>query len=261
MKSAIRKYARKHFVGNENAMLADLDVLQLSPSPGIFDVASKLFVAAHVGRNRENEEFMKYFQAEWLKKSRNWYEGVAFLVPSTNNAVESFNNKIKTEATLRKQLQIGEFVKVLVQSLERWSLDCKFEEYPAIGHELWGTSVVWAKGDVEFVADGDDVVMCPCSGMKLADDPFVWNKLDQMEVFEDYKRALKVVRISKGFDDWMKWTCTCAGFFKNHVCVHVVGLAIRLRLIVVPSRYVHVKIVAKPKRGRPKGVSKALVKD
>jgi hypothetical protein len=43
------------------------------------------------------EKFLIYFKKQWCDKNFLWYEGAATFYPSTNNAMERFNLRIKEE--------------------------------------------------------------------------------------------------------------------------------------------------------------------
>lgn len=67
-----------------------LDKLLLARSPADFDAAAELFMAKW--RVDYPKLIDDYFEPEWLIQHRNWYEGFRAKTPSTNNALESFNN-------------------------------------------------------------------------------------------------------------------------------------------------------------------------
>ena len=73
-------------------ILSDIEFMQLSKSNEEFNTASLLFKKKWEGYN---QNFIQYFENEWLKENRFWYEGAKGLIPSTNNALESFNRVIK----------------------------------------------------------------------------------------------------------------------------------------------------------------------
>lgn len=110
-------------------LFADLSKLQLSKSHELFDEASALFVAKW---KVISADAMNYFEKEWLRKNRYWYEGAASDVcatsditsniPSTNNAAETANRLIKDEHTLRELFDLGQFRAVVFDMLKIWSL-------------------------------------------------------------------------------------------------------------------------------------------
>ena len=97
-------------------LLKDLDSLQLSQSPDVFEKASQLFMNKYASY----EDFLSYFIYEWLEEFRNWYEGAAENAPATNNELETFNRYFKEERTLRERLPVAEFIDRLCQ----WIIGC-----------------------------------------------------------------------------------------------------------------------------------------
>lgn len=81
-----------------------MDKLQLSKNNETFDKAAYLFVEKW---KTISADAMAYFELEWLRKNRFWYEGVEINTPSTNNAVEVANRLIKDEHTLRERFDLG----------------------------------------------------------------------------------------------------------------------------------------------------------
>lgn len=63
------------------------------------------------------EDFVEYFNEEWLFKSRNWFESAATLLPSTNNALEASNNVIKREHSFRNRFDLDCFKVVVFEKL------------------------------------------------------------------------------------------------------------------------------------------------
>jgi hypothetical protein len=88
----------------------DIYSLQLARNSQIFDKASKLFLLKWKNSNTQVDEFLTYFQGEWLGGLNGWYEGVSLFVPSTNNALESTNRVVKDESTMRERLPLGQFL-------------------------------------------------------------------------------------------------------------------------------------------------------
>lgn len=100
-------------------VVSDLDKLRISQNPDMFDKASKLFLEKY----SEYQQFVEYFEYEWLDQNRNWYEGSSpHLVPSTNNAEETWNRLLKDEKTLRRRLPLQEFVNNIHVWVESWSV-------------------------------------------------------------------------------------------------------------------------------------------
>ncbi len=90
----------------------DLYMLQSSQSYEIFQEGKRLFLKKW-STNKQVTNCLKSFFKVWGKPdTENWYEGYHPLgcVPSTDNALESTNNIVKTNGTLRKRLPVGQFV-------------------------------------------------------------------------------------------------------------------------------------------------------
>lgn len=130
----------------------DLDKLQSSKSSKIFDQAADLFVAKW---EKKSETFMEYFKDEWLNKNRNWFEASGRLVPSTNNALESFNRLIKDEQTLREKTELKIFRVKVFEMVKQWSVEYDAglkvvnNDGPKIDLFLWTTAYQWSIANVK----------------------------------------------------------------------------------------------------------------
>ena len=81
------------------------------PTVDSFKLASKLWL----NKWKANEDaavtsFVLHFEAQWLIDNSGWYQGIAPGHPTTNNALESFNAKIKKYHTLRARLPMYLFL-------------------------------------------------------------------------------------------------------------------------------------------------------
>ena len=83
-------------------IINDLTVLQKSESEQIFSTAFQLFKK----KWKKYVSFLQYFEAQWINQLPGWYEGYAKCIPSTNNALESFNRVIKDQKTMREGLPL-----------------------------------------------------------------------------------------------------------------------------------------------------------
>jgi uncharacterized Zn finger protein len=59
--------------------------------------------------------------------------------------------------------------------------------------------------------------------------------------------------------DWKKSKCNCPVFFKNYICKHIVGMAIRLKYCKPPPAAKTVPVGEKRKRGRPAKANPAIL--
>lgn len=54
--------------------------------------------------NHSINNFLEYFNFQWVTKLNGWYEGYSFGYPSTTNALEATNNVIKKEGTVTETI-------------------------------------------------------------------------------------------------------------------------------------------------------------
>lgn len=121
-RKAVTSRMEKHIHSTPKRLefINDLHKLQLSQSSEIFDAASELFVEKWMP---ESKELLDYFRNEWLIKNRNWYEGFAKRVPSTNNSLEAFNRVVKDEQTLRARMDLAQFRIKVFEMVRQWSVE------------------------------------------------------------------------------------------------------------------------------------------
>ena len=98
----------------------DIFQLQLAKSEEEFITASSLWVKKWLAVEGA-KDFVDYFNSEYIVKYSGWYEGIAPNSPSSNNCLESTNNVLKNECTLRQRLPIREFILQIFEKLGTWS--------------------------------------------------------------------------------------------------------------------------------------------
>lgn len=250
----------------QNEFMYDLDQLQLSQSDEVFDRAAQFFVDKW---KKVNESFINdYFVKEWLTDHRYWYEGVAPLVPSTNNAVESSNRLIKDEHTFRERIDIGRFRTVVFDMIEKWSLAYvnglkEIHKKPNIDLKLWTSAYTWAKLNVAMKVEELDLEIV----YKIPHDPEKSDMIDRnldWNTFEEFKTnnfACDYVKFPKPFtkENWLEGNCSCKDFFKNFICQHVIGISLRMKYVIAPDEAKNIPLGQKRKRGRPALAKAALV--
>jgi hypothetical protein len=284
------KGIKKHVQDKEDRdrMKYDIQQIQLSQSEEVFQKATSLFVkkweASYKG-------FTDYFQRQHVQVCGNWYEGKAMFAPSSNNALESNNGKVKKLWTNNKRLPMKEMIPLIAKMLHNWSLDLKEKPFalkpPLTDNDLI-EAYIYAKKDVTILPDPDE-------HEKHSDDESVmkiwWvhnvssmtpTNRDVRNVkslnwinFTKFKKVNfmlhKVTTIeSKEFQTTPAY-CTCRGFYKNFKCVHSLGAAIRMNLLEVPrglkekaKKKVEEEIQLPAKKrgpGRPKNIGKALMRN
>lgn len=245
----------------KNEIMADLNLVQLSPDNETFKKSFELFCKKHVAEER----FLKYIKKEWIDKNGKWYEGASWFMPSTNNALESSNRIIKDQHTLRERLPVSKFKVVLAEMVAGWSISYKnnlkiFKKIPTIDLPLWTSSYQWAKLNKKLIATKTGDLTVYNFAAKNENDLGEMKKLEDWLSFDDYKLfGFNNWTIQIKGEDWRQSKCNCPAFMKKYICKHTVGLAIRLKYVKAPPEAKNVKMEEKRKRGRPSKAKKALL--
>lgn len=243
---------------------ADLDSLQTSSSPAIFEKASKLFIAKW---KLVSPQLVEYFEKEWLNQNSSWYEGFAKLTPSTNNALEAFNRLIKDEHTLRERLDISQFRVVLFDMVRKWSdeyhknLNVINSGAPHIDLKWWTLGYQFARSNISIPSSkrGKRVTYQIVTTEQIDNSN---GTVDSWTHFDDFKQSLKTAQTRFDFpvteDNWRLGECNCVNYFKHFVCEHIIGIALRLKCTQAPTEAKTIPIGQKRKRGRPAKAKPAL---
>lgn len=207
--------------------LQDIDKLQLSKNDKTFRKASQLFLEKYA----EYDEFVAYFNTQWLALHRNWYEGasVPMKAPSCNNGLEVFNRTLKDEKTLRRRLPLQVFFNQLLTWIHTWGSRYigganVISNKPVIDMPLMTKGYQWKKENKIVKKNPDGFLMVP-AGKDIDLDN--WGKFRMWETFDEFKTIVPI-------KNWIDGTCNCPSFFKDFMCKHVIGIAIRLKLLEVP---------------------------
>lgn len=241
-------------------ILHDVDMLQLSQTPTIFEKASQLFLVKY----KMYEEFIEYFKKQWLIMHPNWYEGAAPLKnPSTDNALESFYRILRNENSLRERLPLKMFMKLLMNWIKSWGTAYSRGENilattPCVTTSLLTKGYQWLCSNKPTVKNIDSSLMVPAGDQA---DLANWNKINQWETFDEFKQnafLMWTTLVPEG-DNWINGTCTCPAYYKEFLCKHVVGTAMRLKYLAIPVEAIDAATKSQSKRGRPLIAKKALL--
>lgn len=226
----------------------DLDKLQLACSASAFDSASKLFTEKW---ENVSKEFVQYFNDEWLVKNLNWYEGFAKHTLSTNNALEATNRVIKDEQTFRERLDLSHFRVVLFDMIRQWSLEYENNlnavnfNKPDIHLKWWTAGYQWARSDIRSTSTGRGHYITYTIHSDNTENS-IENSKDWTS-FSDYKTSLNTAHTTfknpVTAENWQNGSCDCGNFFKNYVCEHLIGIALRLKYVFAPVEAKNVPIM------------------
>ncbi|KAJ6649606.1 hypothetical protein Bhyg_04844 [Pseudolycoriella hygida] len=241
-------------------VMTDVDTLQICQNPEMFERASTLFLQKYC----EFGDFVSYFQEQWLKQNRNWYEGASpMFVPSSNNGEETFTRWFKEKKTMRDRLPLQLFTEKLFVWIVSFGVEYDsgargpFIEEPTISPSLWTQSHEWERLNKFDREETNSLILVPAGDAVRLDV----SRTDKWESFDDFKnRAFQVWQVDTSENDWIKWTCSCPAFKKKYICKHVIGIAINLQKVKPPISAEANPIGGnKRKRGRPPKAEKALL--
>ena len=262
--------------GVRGQIIADLNCLQTCLKEETFCRASQLFVNKWRAKNKDTrvQQFLDYFEAQWLSKNLAWYEGAAFGYPSTNNGLEATNATIKREHTIRERMPVSQFrvrAEELVQSWSEvrdpssvngkefaWQRTVHLHEWTARYHcAAKNLKVLQRKQKhctMYFTASSKSA---PITSERLTHYQATENKWTTFAEFQkEYYGLWVIVIFPKRLEDS---TCTCPYFSKKTICKHVLGMQIRMKLITVPEEAKQIPLGQKRKRGRPSKSKRALL--
>lgn len=276
--------SKVHNEKDRKRLKSDIAMLQLSENEETFIKAAELFVKKWEGKYGE---FTRYFHQQHVVTFGNWYEGKAFFSPSTNNALESRNGKVKQQWTNNKKLPLNEMMVVLEKMIHDWSMDNHVKPFatkPDLKDDDIIDGYIFAKKDIPALADPDEHEVTDSEG----NAGYVWficrdekEKVTNRAIrnfkslnwntFDKFKQTnFELLKVCVLDDSVVTGTCTCRDFYKNFKCMHSLGLAIRMKKFIVARP---LKLKAKEKiestvplpakkrgPGRPKNATPALTR-
>lgn len=266
-----RPYASKN---NKALILDDVRKMQLAPNRNIFAMMTNLFIKKW---QIIEPNFVAYFKKEWLGVHVNWFEGAADYTPSTNNALESHNAVIKRKITFRRKLPLQEFLNAMLTMTNDVSKQFaddtrKIAMEPNIPRDMMMRAA-------ELHNDGFTVFRAHKKQTGATVYIFPSEKCSSEHANLTYYQSL-TKRQWTSFDEFidhgfqMFWlvslssltwksssTCTCPVFFKQHICKHIVALALKEKLLDCPQTANPMLLAPKRGPGRSKKASKSLKRD
>ena len=266
----------------QEAIVIDIDHLQNCLNKKIFDVATNLFIEKW-SKTEGTDEFLTYFQNEWVRKHPGWYKGCIPGSGCTNNSLEATNGVIKDQYTYRERLAIADFFTMVFRLITDWSterdttpgnqptlialtVDIQLKDYTA-GYN-WNKSAKPIK--LERVDSEHFFVKSTKSTLNAVNQNDVidyQNNINgaEFETFQDFvEQCFSIWHITfpkiNGQFKWQDATCTCPEFHKSNICKHIIGIAHRYSWINIPTAAKDAKFAVCRERGRPPGTTTALHK-
>ena len=241
-------------------------LLQNAHDKSSFDLLCNLFMKKWKNKYQQDiDQFVDYMKANWIEINSNWFEGAACGYPSTNNALEATNNDIKNSHTFRERLPLAEFSVLCIKIVEKWSKDRDasiskdvliYKEAP-LDNEDWCLAVEFASSgipihrintDYYFTYDPDTkITLSKINSYKKCIEEKRCNK------FENYEALVSTVgKVHLNSENWRKSTCICSKFQKLYNCKHIIGIALREKIITVPKHLIPTILQKKRGPGAPK---------
>jgi hypothetical protein len=257
----------------KDEVIADINLLQTSPSPQMFDAAWLLFkqkwqnVAEleNLSIAEKIETFLDLMHKRFIAKNSGWYEGYAIGVPSTDNALESLHCRFKDGFTFRDRLPIKDFMEASFDALSAWSLqrngvDKPFHMSPVVTPEQWVLAKDCLLDDSKFrkkpitdtsgtywiFQNGKDEPTRPGAAslaMMFIKDR---NPYDEFDEYYEHRKTTSICWLSGNGSP----RCSCADFMKRQTCGHSAALAVHRKICKLPPPYGSLALGQKPKRGR-----------
>ena len=257
------------------ALRSDICKLQICENEAIFNAAFDLFKNKWI---LEVPDFVEYFENQWFKENKNWYEGFAIGLPSTNNGLESTNDKIKASVD-RELNHIGRFLVLLEKTIvHEWSCELNPNQLQpkVFASELTIDMEVWTEA---FLLHTDKEKN---RKMTINGETFYYIASPYLAGSADFDYAIKAYRMLKGNLSWadfntfcsyqaniyevklhsenyMQSLCTCNDFLKNYICEHILYFAVLSKLCKFPNACKNIPLNKLPKRGRKRKAVKALL--
>lgn len=260
--------AKMKLPGTENAsaLQKDIESLQILSNEAAFDLGWKLYEKKW---GKREASFVVYMADNWIKRNKNWFEGASTSNPSTNNALESFNGKIKSNFLKRQRPLLGAFKEAIEKMVNGLSVEYRGGKkvYVAdveLQKEDWRKAADWTNSVIEekrvdcvkYFTRSEDKKKVTKSDVTA----YKSTKTADFDTFIRQQLAVNVVTVVPNGDYVKTTTCTCTEFFKNYMCKHIVGMGIRLHRLEMPEQFIRVE-TKKRGPGRPKKAASALAKD
>lgn len=220
-------------------------------------------------KNDNINTFLDYFHKEWVcSRNKNWFEGAAPNIPSTDNALESINGKIKSIYTLRSRMAVNVYLTNSIKMLRNWSKDT-YSEKP-FNTDIRVTKDCWERAydclrkqekTIQRLGKSDTFILC--SDSKLINKDYInerYNKLNDVDFDKLVIYLKRIHKITLDKRDWTRTTCSCSHFLKNYICYHVIVVCVNENLVEIPMQFKKVSIVPKAKSGRKPKAKRALVR-
>lgn len=220
--------------------------------------------------DKDEKNFVQYFKTTWLSSKHNkWFEGCVPYVPKTNNALESFNAKIKTNFQFHRRFSLYVFKDKIRQMISAMSIEYRdgvkrIATTMKYDNDLWYSALKWARSSKKVQLeheDNNDIYYIPAGDNETIDrgslSRYLSHSCRSFNTFSSLQFSIWKLTIPSEEAGLGNITCTCPPFMKKFICKHVMGMCLRLKLLQLPENIQLVEDYRK-KRGRPRKAGPAL---
>lgn len=107
---------------------------------------------------KKEQTFVLYFEQNWVNKNHNWFEVIRHFTSSTNNALESFNGRIKRDFDFQGRPGLNQFKVKIMEVIHILSCEYRykvksFKAEPKIWRNTWIKAMKWAQSDKNCIIE------------------------------------------------------------------------------------------------------------
>eukprot|EP00033_Pygsuia_biforma_P007317 GCRY01008342.1.p1 GENE.GCRY01008342.1~~GCRY01008342.1.p1 ORF type:complete len:397 (+),score=19.53 GCRY01008342.1:174-1193(+) len=247
----------------ETLVKRQLQILHSCITEEQFEKACQL--ALQSWRDNGFTDFANYFENQWVHARPEWYCGFLNGHANTNCAAERRNREIKDHYTFHNKLPLNQFLPMLERLLMNWSRTdhMNFASSQAIPLKLETESCKLLRSRKFFSFNGQVI----CSGSMhptvTTDDVARINGIALL----DCQNFLQLEEVIASFhritldDDGRPVQCSCVSFQNTLMCKHLLSVRFLFQHATPSLEAWTFPIEQKRKRGRPKKVPGALVRE
>lgn len=170
---------------------------------------------------------------------------------------------------MRERLDIGQFRFVVFEMVEQWSveytsgLNSVNNGAPKIDLPLWTSGYNFAASNVKIDSKrkGNEITYTIRKG-DASQTESIKETRTEWTAFKEFVESFEIVHVKFNYpisaDNWNFACCDCAMGFKQYVCEHIVGIALRLKIVEAPAEAKNVPLNQRRKRGRPAKAKSSL---
>lgn len=258
-----------------NSIKQDIKELQKSYCVELFTLGYELLEKKWLStKSGECKTFFEYFRKEWINSTNSgWYEGLTQgeHTPSTDNALESINGKIKSIHTLRERLAVNSYLRNAYEMLRNWSKDSLTERQFSTSYNV--SAKTWGMAD-DFLRSPESIlkrfggkksnvfILTTKAFNHFINSDYInknYAKIKDLnfDLLMEYRANIKIIDFNT--ENWATSKCSCWFYLKNYHCYHLISIAVNLNLATIPMRYIKSAIEPKKKAGRSDKAKKALI--